>query len=191
MEYPSFPKIPRLSRDVIVSEKIDGTNGQIYIYQLEDGRTIIQAGSRNRWVTPENDNHNFAKWVRDNGEQLIKELGVGRHYGEWWGRGINSRYKDAPKTFSLFNAGRWATEAAEGRLTVCQVVPILYTGMFDTATVQSVVEELAYSGSIVWPGAEAEGVVVYHTAAATMFKKTLKGDESYKGKVGDVIESKV
>ena len=191
MDFEGFAKIPRLSRDCIITEKIDGTNGQIYIYQLEDGRTIIQAGSRNRWVTPENDNHNFAKWVRDNGEQLIKELGVGRHYGEWWGRGINSRYKDAPKTFSLFNAGRWATEAAEGRLTVCKVVPILYTGPFSTVFIEAIIERLRESKSHVWPGAEAEGVVIYHTASATMFKKTLKGDESYKGKVGDVIESKV
>mgnify|MGYP001570712357 CR=1 FL=1 len=181
MDFEGFAKIPRLSRDCIVSEKIDGTNGQVYIYEDEVG-IVIKAGSRNRWVTPEADNHNFAKWVRDNSEQLIAELGLGRHYGEWWGRGINGRYKDAPKTFSLFNAGRWQKEVDEGRLTVCKVVPILYTGMFNTAVIQDVVDSLALSGSRVWAGAESEGIIIYHTASCTMFKKTLKGDESYKGK---------
>jgi len=31
MEFTEFPKIARLSREVIVTEKIDGTNGCIYI----------------------------------------------------------------------------------------------------------------------------------------------------------------
>lgn len=131
IDFEAFPKIPRLSRDCIVTEKIDGTNAQIYIEQLPDtevspGLYQIKVGSRNRWITPEEDNHGFARWVKDNQEQLVKELGIGRHYGEWWGQGINKRYKGAPKTFSLFNAGRWAPEVIAGKLTVCKVVPILY-----------------------------------------------------------------
>lgn len=31
LEFVEFPKIPRLSRDIIVTEKIDGTNAQIYL----------------------------------------------------------------------------------------------------------------------------------------------------------------
>jgi hypothetical protein len=31
MEFKAFPKISRFSREVVVTEKIDGTNGQIFI----------------------------------------------------------------------------------------------------------------------------------------------------------------
>ena len=36
MLFQDFPKMARLSRDIIVTEKIDGTNAQVYIG--EDGR---------------------------------------------------------------------------------------------------------------------------------------------------------
>ena len=32
MDFVDFRKIPRFSREVLVSEKIDGSNGQIFIY---------------------------------------------------------------------------------------------------------------------------------------------------------------
>jgi hypothetical protein len=31
MEFTEFPKMARLSRDVIITEKIDGTNAQVFI----------------------------------------------------------------------------------------------------------------------------------------------------------------
>ena len=43
-EFVPFPKIPRLHKECIVTEKIDGTNGIIYI--TDDGDMFI--GSRNR-----------------------------------------------------------------------------------------------------------------------------------------------
>lgn len=36
LQYPSFPKIPRLNRAVIVTEKIDGTNGLIEVSVDDD-----------------------------------------------------------------------------------------------------------------------------------------------------------
>ena len=48
-EFTGFGKIPRYSREVLVTEKIDGTNAQIYI--TEDGQFLV--GSRKRWITPE------------------------------------------------------------------------------------------------------------------------------------------
>ena len=56
-EFIPFPKIARLSRLAIVTEKIDGTNAQVTI--TEDGD--IFAGSRSRWITPEDDNYGFAR----------------------------------------------------------------------------------------------------------------------------------
>jgi len=83
MEFVKFGKIARLSRTVVITEKIDGTNGLIAIG--EDGE--FQVGSRNRWIAPENDNMGFARWAYENKDELMG-LGAGFHYGEWWGQGI-------------------------------------------------------------------------------------------------------
>ena len=39
MEFQEFNKIPRLSRDIIITEKIDGTNAlaKMYIYLKKEG----------------------------------------------------------------------------------------------------------------------------------------------------------
>lgn len=42
--------------DFDLTEKIDGTNAQVYI--ADDGRVV--AGSRTRWISPEDDNFGFA-----------------------------------------------------------------------------------------------------------------------------------
>lgn len=104
IEFKPFQKIARLNREVLVTEKIDGTNGLVWI--AEDG-VEMRAGSRSRWITPEADNFGFAKWVADNAEEL-RRLGPGYHYGEWWGAGIQRRYGLTEKRFSLFNVSRWA-----------------------------------------------------------------------------------
>ena len=54
-EFKGFKKIPRLSRDMIISEKIDGTNGLVYI----DESNNIFAGSKNIWLNDHEDNHGF------------------------------------------------------------------------------------------------------------------------------------
>ena len=72
VEFTEFPKMARLSREIIVTEKLDGTNAQVLI--TEDGQ--ILAGSRTRWITPQDDNFGFAAWVEANKEELLK-LGVG------------------------------------------------------------------------------------------------------------------
>src|SRR5687767_11177216 len=101
-EFREFQKIARLNRAVIVTEKIDGTNGCVVV--SEDGLTVT-AQSRSTIITPQNDNFGFAKWVQDNAEEL-KQLGPGYHYGEWWGCGIQRKYGLDEKRFSLFNVSR-------------------------------------------------------------------------------------
>jgi hypothetical protein len=59
-EFQPFPKLARLSREMTITEKIDGTNAQVFV--TEEGQVF--AGSRTRWVTPENDNYGFAAWVK-------------------------------------------------------------------------------------------------------------------------------
>lgn len=83
-EFVEFAKIYRLNRKMICSEKIDGTNAQIMI--TEDGQFLI--GFRTRWITPTDDNHGFARWATEHKDELIAGLGVGKHFGEWWGQGI-------------------------------------------------------------------------------------------------------
>jgi len=47
IEFKEFPKIARLSRECIITEKIDGTNASILI--TDDGDMFF--GSRTRWIT--------------------------------------------------------------------------------------------------------------------------------------------
>ena len=174
MEFRKFNKIARLSREIVVTEKIDGTNGLIAIG--EDGE--FQVGSRNRWITPEKDNAGFARWAYEHKDELMT-LGVGFHYGEWWGQGIQRGYGLKEKRFSLFNTSRWSDDSV--RPSCCHVVPVLYTGMFDTAQIGGTLDELRVNGSVAAPGfMKPEGVVIYHTAGNVYFKKTIVGDDQPK-----------
>lgn len=189
MEFQDFPKMERLTREVIVTEKIDGTNAQIFI--AEDGTML--AGSRTRWITPADDNFGFAAWVEAHRDELLT-LGPGRHFGEWWGAGIQRRYGLSEKRFSLFNVQRWALHGtipktyptADPRVKrtqdvlppCCGLVPVLYQGPFDTAAVDRCIEGLRLTGSVAAPGfMKPEGVVVFHTAGNVGFKKTVEKDE--------------
>jgi len=176
MEFEGFPKIPRLFRDVVITEKIDGTNGQIYI---PEDLAVAYAGSRKRWLTPEIDNHGFCKWVYENTAELMK-LGPGHHFGEWWGQRINRGYGLKEKRFSLFNVAKWSDDNV--RPLCCGVVPVLWTGNFDMQFIRAVLEDLKRAGSRVAPGfMKPEGIVVFHTAGNCCFKVTIENDDTWKG----------
>lgn len=188
VEFIEFPKIARLSREIIITEKIDGTNGVIYIG--EDGTVL--AGSRSQWLTTQKnggvDNHGFAQWVEDNADDL-QSLGPGRHYGEWWGSGIQRGYglQKGEKRFSLFNVVRWSdhigNETAKLRPRCCHTVPVLHIGPFLTDSVESCLNGLRVGGSHAAPGfKKPEGVVIFHPQGNVGFKKTIEKDEEYKGK---------
>lgn len=172
--FEGFPKMARLNRDIIVTEKIDGTNAQIFI---GEDRTTLLAGSRTRWITPGNDNYGFARWCEDHKDSLLK-LGPGRHFGEWWGGGIQRRYGLTEKRFSLFNTFRWSDPIA--RPACCHVVPVLYQGPYSQFEIDVTLAKLR-GGSVAAPGfMDPEGIVIFHTAANAMFKVTLKNDEQPK-----------
>lgn len=183
-DFESYPKIARLSRECIITEKIDGTNAQIVIEDNGFGGFIVQAGSRNRFISPgkQTDNHGFAGWVDANLSELLK-LGIGRHFGEWWGPGIGTRKYGIPeKRFSLFNVDKWGDDAV--RPACCHVVPVLYRGPFNDDGVEAALASLIEFGSSAAPGfMQPEGIVIYHIAARTLFKKTLEKDEQPKGAV--------
>ena len=174
MEFVAFPKIPRLSRECVITEKIDGTNGVIQIEP--DGQILV--GSRNRWLSEKEDNYGFYKWVTHHQEALCAELGSGRHYGEWWGVGIGRGYDIFERRFSLFNTSRWKGQS----LTVCSVVPMLYEGPFETCQAECALAELELGGSKAAPGfMRPEGIVVFHKAGNYLFKKTIEKDDHAKG----------
>lgn len=174
MNFIEFPKIARLSRECVITEKLDGTNASITI--TEGGQFLC--GSRARWITPDEDNYFFARWAHDNREELM-QLGVGSHFGEWWGEGIQRKYDLDEKRFSLFNVARWS----EVRPACCHVVPVLYRGEFTTHAVAAALDALAENGSVAAPGfMKPEGVIVWHEAAQIMFKKTIEKDHEWKGK---------
>lgn len=191
LEFQGFPKVARLNRDVIITEKIDGTNAQVLI--TEDGDMLI--GSRTRWITPQDDNHGFARWAEGNKNQLLK-LGPGRHFGEWWGSGIQRGYGLAKgdKRFSLFNVARWALYGTEPKRIVTAdpriekyqdvlpeglfLVPELYRGNFSTLASGVAISNLRKKGSYASPGfMSPEGIIVFHTAANVGFKQTLENDD--------------
>jgi len=190
-DFVGFSKIARLSRTMIITEKIDGTSGCIYIGP--DREFLV--GSRTRWITPDKDNHGFAAWAYEHQTELEEWLGTGRHFGEWWGSGINRGYGLAKgeKRFSLFNVQRWCLyddepqriitgdprqEKYQERLPACVgLVPVLYRGPFSTTVATCALNDLARNGSSAAPGfLFPEGIVVHHVAGNVSFKKTLGSD---------------
>jgi hypothetical protein len=212
--FQAYPKTPRLNREAIVTEKLDGTNAQVVIDFATDaqkaghlegpyiacvGDFVLRAGSRSKWITPgkTSDNYGFSQWVKDNAADLVN-LGPGKHFGEWWGAGIQRGYGLKEKRFSLFNAGKWVdrhTTAPDGDTAgcvlpekmafapkCCHVVPVFWRGVFDSRDVDNCLYMLRTNGSYAAPGfMNPEGVIVYHTAAGQCFKVLLENDDKPKG----------
>ena len=173
IEFEEFPKIARLHRDICITEKIDGTNGQIII--TENGQ--IAAASRSRLISSADDNYGFSKWVEKNKDELLT-LGAGRHFGEWWGNGIQRNYSQTVKRFSLFNTARWSKQ----RPSCCDVVPILYQGTYKPSSIYDALKTLRDEGSKAALGfMKPEGIVIWHDHARIYFKVTLENDEISKG----------
>ncbi len=181
VQFEPFPKIARLQRDCTITEKIDGTNAQLFFDEV--GNLFV--GSRNRWLTPgkATDNYGFAAWALDHAAALFETLGVGRHYGEWWGVGINRGYGLHERRLSLFNPKHAATDFAAAGLPNVGVVPQLYIGEFKTETVFLHLDALASFGSAAAPGfMKPEGVVVFHHHARHLYKVTLGDNDGVSGK---------
>lgn len=187
--FESFPKLTRFSQDWTVTEKIDGSNAQIFI--SEEGE--IKAGSRKRFLEPtkQGDNMGFAKWVYANAQALILLLGPGRHFGEWWGQGIQRGYDLKEKRFSLFNVSRWKEEEVN-HIPGLHVVPSFAIGEYydnPGAPFQVFLNKLHDGGSLAAPGyMNPEGIVMFHGRSNTGFKKTFDYDE--KGKWAELTNNK-
>ena len=199
--FEPFAKISRLSRPIIITEKLDGSNGQLYVqscaeFEAENPRVltdgyadgivyddewVLRVGSRKRWLdaSKAGDHFGFFKWAEEHFAELCLDLGSGRHYGEWWGQGIQRGYGLDEKRFSLFNTHRWSDPAV--RPECCHCVPIVGTAdVFDTQAIDFALNILSDTGSHAAPGFKnPEGVVIYHPHGNVLMKKTFKGDDVY------------
>ena len=155
----------------------------------EDGSLIlVGAQSRNKLITPgkSTDNAGFAGWVWDNAEDLVRLLGVGRHYGEWWGSGIQRGYglPKGEKRFSLFNRHRYpelVSLLSAGVTGLVSLVPHLAEGPFDLDDVRVILADLKETGSYAAPGfMNPEGVVVFHEGSRQVYKAFIENDDKPK-----------
>lgn len=185
--YPAFRKIPRWNRGFTITEKIDGTNGLIHI----DDNDLMRVGSRNRWLGlgKGEDNYGFAAWCMENHDTLVRDLGPGHHYGEWWGKGIQRSYGLDHKRFSLFNTVRWEDVPFETpNLGVVPVIDSLRDEQVDFtfsahAAAGHALDLLHLAGSVAAPGfKKPEGIVIYHNASRHLYKITLDNDGIPKSK---------
>lgn len=174
MDFKSFDKIQQIGKAFItITQKLHGTNAQVAI--TDDGQVF--AGSRTRWVTPENDNYGFATFVHANKDAFVQYLGPGRHYGEWVGPGINSGEGLTEKKFCLFDV----LKNGEGRPLPPQTVfvPLLHKGAFSTEAIDLAMSDLKQNGSKLVPGfTRPEGIVVHIVGTELRFKKTFDVEET-------------
>ncbi|RVB02840.1 RNA ligase family protein [Mesorhizobium sp. M7A.F.Ca.CA.004.02.1.1] len=192
--FTPFPKLSRLNSSCVITEKLDGTNAQIVItptveaddvdptviikLALDDQPHVtIRAGSRSRWITPgkATDNYGFAGWVQSHAIEL-SGLGLGHHFGEWYGNGIQIGYGLDEKRFALFNTDRWGTHNPNTP-AICHVVPVLHRGAFSDEAISDAMHLLHDNGSVAVPGfMKPEGIVTYVHSARSLFKKTFEHD---------------
>lgn len=203
--FPKYHRIPRLYNETFsITEKVDGTNALIYILPLSDvcryqnvpwlysdiDGYSIAAGSRSKWITPDDDNRKFAQWVSEHVEQLVS-LGRGHHFGEWAGPEIHgNRHQLEEKTLFLFNWRKWAEDHLAACLNVfslpkeladlnIDVVPVLdpdlpykFLGNVD----EMMTGFLERNGSMV--GGKPEGIVVESNLSGQMWKHYCGGPEN-------------
>ncbi len=185
MDFAAWGKTARLSSPVTITEKIDGTNAAVVIshepfegafaryplldavYPSEARYGWIGAQSRNRFITPDDDNYGFARWVAEHVRDLVL-LGPGRHYGEWWGLGIQRGYGLSKKYFSLFQSHAKALPDCVDR------VPVLASGDFTPELISYWEKELLTNGSVAAPGfMRPEGFIVHFKHNGVRFKHIL------------------
>lgn len=177
-EFRPWPKTKRLFRNIVVTEKLDGTNAAIHV---NEAGVAVAAQSRNRLIFPGADNYGFAGWVHNNAAELGELLGPGVHFGEFWGKGIQRNYGLSERRFSLFNTDRYRHVSGDVSGVLVNAVPILYEGVFSEYEITLALSMLHDGGSYAAPGfSNPEGICVYHTQTRNVFKVTLDNNDAGK-----------
>lgn len=212
IQFEGWPKTERLSNTLIaITEKIDGTNAAVVIERVDPDSPLfvpdthakvvqvrgewfsVGAQSRKRLIHPASDNYGFARWAWDNAVELADLLGPGRHFGEWWGLGIQRAYGMDRKVFSLFDQHRWSgvSEVRDewrprAREISMTTVPLLYTGKLRLEVIDFMVGLLGDAGSFASPewGStfdRPEGVVTHFPRLDVRLKSFVENDDTPKG----------
>ena len=165
VDFKKYPKIMRVEarRPNFFTEKLDGTNACVVIGA--NGEFQCQKRTEFIYPTETDDNFGFAAWAFENKEELLK-LGVGHHYGEWWGKDIRrDGYGLEERRFSLFDAKRWGAHNPNTP-KCCHVVPILPVNDIEEAKAF-----LKTNGSMAAPGfMDPEGAIMFDYDVKRHFK---------------------
>lgn len=208
-EFKNYGKIPRwVNEHVWISEKIDGSNSCVVIEDYtgvtdisdEERATIlgftvtdagvfaVRAQSRSRFITPSKgkDNFGFAAYVQENANALVKTLGVGYSYGEWYGSGIQSGYglTNGERHFALFPTARhtmWSDDYEKyTEVPGLEIAPELYDGPFGEGNcIEDCLNLLRDHGSFAHSArgfARPEGVVVQFKLSGARYKAFVNDD---------------
>ena len=145
----SFRKIGQFDQRDGGDGEVDGSNASVYI---DCAGGLFLTGSRTRWITPTDDNYNFAKWAEAHKDELIAGLRDGHHFWRVVGRWYPAAQLRTPTATTngsrLFNVARWHGAGSEPFIggqgqdpnvppkssteapACCGVVPLLYRGEF-------------------------------------------------------------
>ncbi len=184
--FQPFSKIPRLHGLTVVTEKLDGTNACIEHAKTETGYIMAACSRNRRLVTIEvsehfndhprvewhgTDNYGFGGFVLRNHDLLVR-LGYGRHFGEWYGQGIQRGYGLDHKRFALFREPKGGLP--QGLPENISVVPTLGTlETFSVVAIEAAYTMLKLGGSVAVPGFDnPEGLGVFHERSGQLFKLT-------------------
>ena len=200
--YASFPSIERLENIYcVISEKVDGTNSLIEINEVfpvgEPKEIQVRFGSRNRYITFNNDNAGFANFFRHYearfkdvaADIILKELEVSgetltecqeqyplRIYGEWFGSGIQRGYGLKDKFFMPFSTF-YAEKLIEYQVPNIIKPNIMYTGKFSQEIADICMQTLT-NGSLVIPEFKRpEGIVIHFPKYNLRLKQTFEGSK--------------
>lgn len=187
-QFKGWGSTPRWHKGLTITEKIDGTNACIVIYNGQ-----VKAQSRKRMITPDDDNFGFAKWVYDNAGVLMDTLGFGYHYGEWFGEGIQKNPLGIEgKRFALFHATKYTEDNGYelNKVDGLETVPLLFHGQANYRTIVDVIDNLHTFGTKVKGASapmgvplKAEGIIVWHKETQQKYKILLQGDAFHKWEV--------
>lgn len=199
LEFQAWPKIPRWSNETVtITEKIDGTNAAVIIlpyseeheeliasgyaqsiFNSDENRLTFATQSRKRFIKPgkDTDNAGFASWAWGNDLELVQALGYGKHYGEWWGRGIQRSYDMNTKMFSLFSPWRYDDGERDFGVDNLSVVPVIFKGAASNAATESSLNYLRDNGSLAAPGyMRPEGIIIQSALARSTYKAFVDDD---------------
>ena len=104
--------------------KIDGTNGVIYLNDIGE----LRAGSRNRELSLEKDNHGFYQYVllKDSLKNYLEKHPNHRLYGEWLIRNVIKTYRDdAWNRFYIFDVIEEFKDGSFRYLSYEEYMPLL------------------------------------------------------------------